>query len=215
MGQAIPEILLGVILAAYWGRVLRMAFKAHRRTGQAANLVPGERLGKIIRIIWAPVILIWVAHPFAAALSYLPEIARPLYFSAWIAWPALALAALGLLLSRHCWKVMGRHWRMGIDPAEQNPLIDTGPFVFARHPIYSLSGMMMLATMSMIPSPLMLCAGAVHLGLLWWESRREETHLLRIHGDRYAQYRREVGAFLPRMRRYGIFDVRINRRRSS
>jgi protein-S-isoprenylcysteine O-methyltransferase Ste14 len=214
MGQAIPEILLGVILAAYWGRVLRMAYKAHRRTGQAANLVPGEWLGKIIRIIWAPVIVIWVAQPFAAALGFAPRFARPLYFTPWIAWPALAVAGLALILSRICWKAMGRHWRMGIDPAEQNPLIDAGPFAFARHPIYSLSGMMMLATLSMIPSPLMLCAGAVHLGLLWWESRREEMHLLQLHGERYIQYRRRVGAFLPRRPlRYGIFDIRINRRR--
>ena len=198
MRHAIPEILLGVVLAVYWARVLRMAYKADRRTGQAANLVPGERIGKIIRILWTPVILIWVAHPFVTASGFGPGVLKPLYFKSWIAWPALGAATIGWLLSRICWKVMGRQWRMGIDPAEQNQLIDRGPFGWVRHPIYSLSGMMMLATMAMIPSPLMLAAGVVHLALLGWEAIREEQHMLRVHGSRYAYYRREVGAFLPR-----------------
>ena len=93
---------------------------------------------------------------------------------------------------------MGRHWRMGIDPAEQNQLVDTGPFALVRHPIYALSGFMMLATMAMIPSPLMLMAGGLHLVLLWWESRREETHLLRVLGGQYRAYQKDVGAYFPR-----------------
>ena len=57
MPQAVPEILLGVVLAVYWGRVLRMAHKARRRAGRTPPIscrVSGS--GKIIRVVWAPVI---------------------------------------------------------------------------------------------------------------------------------------------------------------
>jgi protein-S-isoprenylcysteine O-methyltransferase Ste14 len=98
-----------------------------------------------------------------------------------------------------CWKAMGRHWRMGIDPGEQNPLIATGPFACVRHPIYSLSSLMMLATLAAVPSPLMLACGFVHIVLLAWESCREERHMLKVHGNAYAEYRRSVGRFVPRI----------------
>ena len=87
---------------------------------------------------------------------------------------------------------------MGIDPGERTPLIATGPFAYVRHPIYALSAVMMAATAAAVPSPLMLAAAAVHLALLLWESRREEKHLLRVHGNAYEAYRARVGRFVPR-----------------
>jgi protein-S-isoprenylcysteine O-methyltransferase Ste14 len=87
---------------------------------------------------------------------------------------------------------------MGIDPGEPTPLLATGPFAYVRHPIYALSAAMMLATVAAVPTPLMIGTGAAHVALLLWESRREERHLLRLHGDAYRSYRARVGAFLPR-----------------
>ncbi|HWE97200.1 MAG TPA: isoprenylcysteine carboxylmethyltransferase family protein [Tepidisphaeraceae bacterium] len=199
MLQRIPPFLLGVVLAAYWGRVLRMAYKARRRTGRAANLVPGERLGRMLRVVWAPAVALWVVHPFLTALvRYPPRLLRPLYSHLAVSWTALAIAAACLGLTLVCWKKMGRAWRMGIDPSETTPLIATGPFAYVRHPIYALSQTMMFATIAMIPTPLMLVAAGVHIALLQWESRREEGHLLRVHGEPYARYRAAVGRFVPR-----------------
>ncbi|HZK82851.1 MAG TPA: isoprenylcysteine carboxylmethyltransferase family protein [Humisphaera sp.] len=199
--QRFPPFLLGVILAAYWGRVLRMAYKARRRTGRAANLLPGEKVGRINRVIWLPVVIVWIVQPFLTASSEsLHGLFHPLYYNLWVAWPAVVISIGCLLFSRICWKTMGRHWRMGIDPAEQNALIASGPFRYVRHPIYALSMLMMLASMAMLPSPIMLAAGIVHIGLLNWESRREECHLLKIHGQAYKQYRSETGGFFPRLR---------------
>ncbi len=89
---------------------------------------------------------------------------------------------------------------MGIDPNEKNPLIATGPFAYVRHPIYALSATMMAASMIALPAPLLLAAGGIHISLLFWESVREEGHLLRVHGAVYAEYRRRVGRFLPKSR---------------
>lgn len=210
-------MLLGLVIAAYWGRVFRMALKARRRTGRAAGLVPAERIGRILRLIWTPIVLIWIVQPCLVAIAQwhlvhsrqwqaAPGLASrrwsallaPMYYRTWIAWPALAIVLVCFVLTLICWKTMGRHWRMGIDPSEENPLIATGPFAYVRHPIYALSQLMMLATMAMIPTPLMLPAGELHILLLQWEAWREERHMLRVHGAEYRAYRERVGKFVPR-----------------
>jgi protein-S-isoprenylcysteine O-methyltransferase Ste14 len=196
---AIPLVLLGVVVAAYWYRVLRMAAKARRRTGRAANLLPPERTGRLVRTIWAPAVVIWVTQPLVVGLVRdLPFGLRPAWRSAAVAWPAAVGAGFCFLATRACWRQMGAAWRMGIDPAEPSPLMMSGPFARVRHPIYALSAAMMLTTVAAVPSPLMLAAAAVHLLLLTWEARREDRHLEARHGDAFRQYRGRVGAFLPR-----------------
>jgi protein-S-isoprenylcysteine O-methyltransferase Ste14 len=190
---------LGVIVAAYWYRVLRMAAKARRLTGRAANLLPPERTGRLVRAIWAPAVVIWVTQPFMVALVRdWPRVFRPVWGSAGVAWPAAVVAGLCFLATRACWRQMGAAWRMGIDPTEPTQLMMSGPFARVRHPIYALSAAMMLATVAAVPSPLMLAAAAVHVVLLTWEARREDRHLEARHGDAFRQYRGRVGAFLPR-----------------
>ncbi len=92
---------------------------------------------------------------------------------------------------------MGKSWRMGIDPNEKTPLVVSGPYAYVRHPIYALSSVLMLATMLAIPSPLMIAVGITHLLLLQWEARREEQHLIRVHGQLYQNYFDSVGRFVP------------------
>jgi protein-S-isoprenylcysteine O-methyltransferase Ste14 len=152
--------------------------------------------------VWIPVVVVWVAHPFFTAVArWAPLPLRPVYESAWVAWPAAVCAGVCLWASRVCWKTMGKNWRMGIDPGEQNALVVAGPFAYVRHPIYALSQGMMVVTVVAIPSPVMIAAGVVHVLLLQWEARREEGHLKGVHGSKYDEYCAGVGRFIPRLRR--------------
>jgi protein-S-isoprenylcysteine O-methyltransferase Ste14 len=194
-----PAFLAGLVVGAYWLRVVRMARKMRRKTGRAANFVPTEPLGRALRIIWQPIVWIWIAHPFVTAfLSSPPPLLRPIYSVPALQWLAVGIAILAFLATRVCWKRMGKSWRMGIDPAEQTALVITGPWAYVRHPIYALSSVLMIATVVVIPTPLMIAVGLVHLLLLQWEAAREERHLSQIHGEQYDQYCKSVGRFLPR-----------------
>lgn len=194
-----PALAIGVIIAAYWWRVLRMAYKMRRRTGRAANFVPTEPLGKLLRLIWQPVVWLWIAHPLASAfLAQPPAALRLLYLSLPVRWAAVIVAILAFVLTRLCWKRMGKSWRMGIDPAERTSLVITGPYAYVRHPIYALSSLLMIATVIALPTPLMIAVAIPHLLLLQWEARREERHLCRVHGQPYERYRMDVGRFIPR-----------------
>jgi protein-S-isoprenylcysteine O-methyltransferase Ste14 len=192
-----PGLAAGFIVGFYWGRVLRMAVKARRQAGHSANLIPPEPLGKALRLIWFPVIFLWIAVPFSVFRGVRGPGLRLLYNNP-AAWLGIVVSAAALGGTLVCWKRMGRDWRMGIDPAEKNHLIVSGPFGYVRHPIYALSQVMMLGTVVAVPTVAMIVVAVAHVLLLQWEARREEAHLLSVHGTEYARYLQEVGRFLPR-----------------
>jgi protein-S-isoprenylcysteine O-methyltransferase Ste14 len=185
-------------MAAYWARVLRLAQKARRRTGRAANLIPAEPLGRLLRLVWFPTVAAWIAVPLITYFRHrLPPFLRPIYSSPPLAWSAFAIAVAAFVATLICWKRMGKSWRMGIAPGEVTQLVVTGPYAYVRHPIYALSCLLMLCTLTIVPSPLMAAVAVIHITLLIWESSREEQHLTSLHGELYTRYAAQVGRFVP------------------
>jgi len=203
----LPALTVGLILIAYWARVIRLVRKIRRQTGRSANPLPPELLGRLLRIVWYPVVGGWIILPLLAAFSgpssglYLPRWCRPMAHPAAVDWIALAVAIAALAGTLVCWKKMGKSWRMGIDPDDKSQLIVSGPYARVRHPIYALSSVLMLATLAIAPSWAMLAIAGVHLLLLQWEARREEKYLLMQHGPVYATYYRQTGRFFPALRK--------------
>jgi protein-S-isoprenylcysteine O-methyltransferase Ste14 len=194
----LPAFIIGCIMAFYWARVLRLAWKEKRRTGQAANLLPPEPLGRALRLIWFPAIFLWIILPVSVGILQLPWVFQPLYTSAVLAWSALSVAIGAFIATLICWKKMGKSWRMGINPDDKTQLVISGPYAYLRHPIYALSSLLMICTMLILPSPAMLVVGFIHLFLLQWEARREEKYLTALHGPTYADYAAKTGRFVPR-----------------
>lgn len=206
-----PALIIALVVTTYWTRVIIMVRQSRKRAGHGANLVPPEKLGRVLRIIWMPVTLLWILLPFIAFFArhrkQYPEELQPLLtiyqFPQVFGWLAALLAVTCLWATFICWHRMGKSWRMGIDPNDRTQLVCNGPYAYVRHPIYGLSTLIMIATMVAVPNVLMLAAGVVHLLLLQWEARREERHLTNVHGDEYREYARRTGRFFPRsFRRY-------------
>ena len=104
----LPALLIGIVLAAYWGRVLCMSYKARKRIGQGANLIPPERLGRALRLIWAPAVLLWICQPWLFGLMHAPpRIFAPLYVHPPLMWLCGAIVAIGFAFTWICWKKMG------------------------------------------------------------------------------------------------------------
>lgn len=197
-----PALIAGVMIGAYWARVVKLVRKTRRTSGASANFVPPEPLGRVLRIIWYPAVGLWIALPLLVAFwPEPPALLRPMDFPAPVAWIALLIAAAAFGATLVCWKKMGRSWRMGINPSEKTELIFTGPYRYVRHPIYALSSVLMLATLAIVPCALMLVVALAHLVLLQWEAHREERHLLDVHGQAYEDYAKHVGRFVPKFNR--------------
>ena len=196
----LPALLIGLILATYWIRVLQLVRKTKQQAGHHANFVPEEKTGKIIRIVWIPVVFLWIVLPLLAGFGILTNFAplRPLFFEPIVQWIAVLIGIVAFVITWICWRNMGKNWRMGIDPKEKTQLVFTGPFAYVRNPIYGLSQLLAVMAVLIVPSPLMILIGIIHITLMQWEVRREEVYLLATHGDPYAAYLNNVGRFLPR-----------------
>ena len=195
-----PGIVIGLLVGAYWARVLRLVVKARRTTGRAANFLPPELLGRVIRIIWYPATVLWIVVPLLAGFHLgrgIPGL-RLLYDIPALAWPAVLVAALAFVVTLMCWKRMGKSWRMGIDPNEKTQLVVTGPYAYVRHPIYALQCLLALASFFAVPTAALAIVAITVVTFLQWEARREERYLSALHGDEYDQYLRNVGRFVPR-----------------
>ena len=200
--SSLPAVIIGLLVGIYWLCVLWLVARTKRRVGRAANFVPPEPLGRLLRFIWIPAVLLWIFVPMLAPfVEGLPAPLVPLHFagSDILAWIAVGVAVVAFAITVVCWVKMGTSWRMGIDPNERTKLVFNGPYAYVRHPIYGLSQVIMLAALCSLPCVLVLIVAAIHLALMQWEVRREEKYLVQLHGSAYADYMQKVGRFVPRI----------------
>lgn len=198
-----PTFIVGLTLGFYWARVVKLVLKAKSR-GESANFFPPEKTGRVLRAIWYPTVVAWIALPLVLAFWWPNNAAlRPAFYSPIVAWIAASACVGILVLTMICWRKMGREWRMGIDPDERNNLLVTGPYAYVRHPIYALQALLAICSAIAVPAPAMIAIAILEVVLLSWEAIREEQHLSRVHGQTYIDYMRTAGRFLPRLTRAG------------
>lgn len=192
--------MVALVVGFYWARVIKLVIKTRVKRGESAQFVPRERLGRVLRVIWYPTVGVWAVHPWVTLWmgAGSPRALMPMLTGPWLAAGGAAVAVGALVVTMVCWRRMGKSWRMGINPGEKTVLVVSGPWGFVAHPIYALSSLLMLASVVVIPSVVMVVAGILHIGFLQWEARREERHLVAVHGEVYAAYLGRVGRFVPR-----------------
>jgi protein-S-isoprenylcysteine O-methyltransferase Ste14 len=212
----IPTLIIGLTVAVYWMYVGGMVRRVRRDAGDVRKvLVPAQRRERVMVGIWVPVILGWFGIPLAVAFGFgdrFAQIALPpaLAFSTAVLvlrFVAAGIALVCLALSIVTWRHMGEQWRMGIDPAQSLKLLVDGPFAKVRHPIYSLSILLMLCSVVVLPCPTMFVLAAIHITLMHVKARNEERFLMDTQGPAYAEYCRRTGRFVPFIRNRGPVHV--------
>jgi protein-S-isoprenylcysteine O-methyltransferase Ste14 len=140
-----------------------------------------------------------IAAPLSGVADLLGwRIGRHLFDSVLMNVTGLALMAAGGVLMLVAQLEMGASWRAGIDPAETTALVTTGVFKLIRHPIYT-GALISLAGLTLAVPNALAIAGltAAFVGIEILVRLIEEPHLLRVHGDRYADYAHAAGRFVP------------------
>ena len=207
--QRVPELILGIETAVYWGTVLVKSYRLSRKIGRDPNVIPREKTGRRLRILWAPTVLAWCVVPWVT--FFLPPSGGPFIVRTFGANGRAAVVAgyfgagiglIALWATFLCWRKMGRSWRIGIDPNEKTQLIISGPYKWVRHPIYALSILLMICSVAAVPSLLMAVIAGIHITMLQLEARREERYLIGVHGADYRSYMESVGRFIPRRLRH-------------
>src|SRR3954471_23803476 len=197
MFERLPPLIAACCLLIYWGTVVRKALRFSRTEAHGVNIIPPERVGRWIRVLWIPTIVAWCVQPWLALRKNShPDGHSPVWIV--VGSVGAVVCIIATIATFSCWREMGRSWRIGIDPDEKTQLIFGGAFRIVRHPIYALSILLMLGTLATTPTAVMLILAVVHITCMQFEARREEAYLLAKHGHAYAEYTKRVGRFFPR-----------------
>lgn len=191
----LPLLVVTLCLTIYWLTVIFKIVIQFIQIGKVANVIPREKQGRLIRILWMPIIFSWVALLWHATINYFPRSG----FVYWLAWPAAVLVLFATVLTFYCWYEMGHSWRIGINPKETTQLVTGGPYQYVLHPIYSLSIVLAIGTMLILPTALIISLMLIHIVLVTYEAIREERYLITKHGQAYLKYKQKVGRFFPRL----------------
>ncbi len=126
---------------------------------------------------------------------------RPQEAAGWLAFASAALALGAILLNHYALAHLGRQWRLRAVIGEDHELVETGPYRWVRHPVYTAFFLMLAATISMV-SDWRGGALAAVLFVLGTEIRirAEEKLLVERFGRRYLDYRARTPAWLPPLR---------------
>jgi protein-S-isoprenylcysteine O-methyltransferase Ste14 len=109
------------------------------------------------------------------------------------------LAAVTLLFFalRH----LGLEWRIKAVVTDDHRLVTTGPYSLLRHPVFAAVLCLLLATVSLVTRPWAAAlAVAVYVAGTEIRVRAEDGLLERRFGQRFAEYRRRVPAYVPFVR---------------
>jgi protein-S-isoprenylcysteine O-methyltransferase Ste14 len=206
MVKDVPLAVVSGIICTYWSTVgLLVAYKAVRHA-QSAGVIPRQAFERWLWLLIVPIMVAWIGLPMLAGRSthpwlVLPSWAATLSWVYMVRWSGAVVAGLCYVASLYSWLLLGRHWSMAVVPAQTARLVTKGAYRWVRHPIYSLSVLMMLASFIVLPTGLMALLACTHIVVMNLKAWNEERHLKSAFGAAYVDYCRQAGRFWPRWSR--------------
>lgn len=188
----------------YWLGVGMMVLRVHRKSRRLGGLVPEQPAERLMWLVWVPLVVAWLLLPYLSLTRGSPWLHAPVFaltdpVYSGLRWVAAAVAVGCLLLTAWCWARMDTNWSMAVSEAQRGELIADGLFARVRHPIYSLSVLLMLCSATIVATVPMVVIAVIHIVLMHLKARNEERHMLKMHGNAYAAYLRRTGRFVPRL----------------
>lgn len=139
-------------------------------------------------------LLVYIVYPpwLSWSILALPE---------WVRWLGALLGALGTVLLVWSHRALGRNFFGGMKIREGHELVESGPYRWVRHPIYTAFialgiGLFLLTGSWMVGAPWLASIGlalATRMG-------EEEAMMAEQFGESYERYKARTGRFLPRLR---------------
>ena len=186
--------LFAYALRLTWLVVLGYWFWSARSVKRATSQEPF-----VVRLLayWLPllaaVLLLGPGEWFGQSLlreQFVPH-ATPVYAI------GLALAIGGAALAIHARVLLGRNWSATVQLKHDHELIQSGPYRWVRHPIYTGFLMLFLGNAVMVGDWRGLLAVAIMFASFWRKLRLEERWLGEHFGPAYQAYRARTKALIP------------------
>lgn len=178
-------LVLWLLWAGYWVVAARYRKPVRRRQSRSARLAFLAQ-GLLTALLLAP--LRWWSDWLDAQLIG----------GGWTRyWTAVAIILAGLALAIWARRALGDNWSGSVTVKEDHELVQSGPYRWIRHPIYSGILLMILGTGLASGRVHGLLAFPIALIALWLKSGVEERWMESEFGDRYTAYRNRSWALVP------------------
>jgi len=115
----------------------------------------------------------------------------------WVAAGITALSLYGLIFVH---RELGRFWSVYLDLKSNHQLIESGPYRWVRHPMYTVLIIHSVGLGFVAANGLLLALGVLRSTMLLIRIPREESMLIARFGDQYRQYVKRKGLIFPRLR---------------
>lgn len=114
---------------------------------------------------------------------------------------SMAIAPPSVVLVWAAVRELGKQWRYEAALSEDHELIQTGPYRFIRHPIYtSMFGMLIAMGAAYTWWPMWIAGTVVFVIGTEVRVRAEDRLLAERFGERFTSYRQQVPAYIPFLR---------------
>lgn len=197
----IPQTVVAATVTMYWICVFSMVVRSWARFRVTSGSLPKTALEKRMWILWVPTIAAWIALAWNSSNLVTSALQSESYlvYQCWsvLTWVAAVSTVTAFVLTTRCWLSMGSNWTMAVRPDKETRLITDGPFATVRHPIYSLSLLLMISTLIAVTNWWMLLVAVIHCSMLVLKSWNEEQYLTRTHGQQYLEYLKQTNRFVP------------------
>ncbi|SPE27607.1 putative Isoprenylcysteine carboxyl methyltransferase [Candidatus Sulfotelmatomonas gaucii] len=107
------------------------------------------------------------------------------------------LVLAGLIVALWGRIALGKNWNLYPSFQENHELIQSGPYAYVRHPMYSGLILMFLGTVAWYGTGLGIILFIASLLGIWFKLRQEERILTGHFGAAYASYEERVKALIP------------------
>lgn len=114
---------------------------------------------------------------------------------------SMILGPIAVFLAWAAAHELGKQWRLEAALSTDHELVQTGPYRWVRHPIYtSMFGMLMATAAAYTWWPMWIAGGAAFIAGTEIRVRAEERLLEGHFQDRFRAYRSRVRAYIPFVR---------------
>lgn len=185
--------LLLVSFVAHRGYYSRKLPPPEQETVDKLEANPAAILAGVIFLLALASALVYLLYPGLISWASLP-------LPDWMRWLGLGLAAGGFLLLQWAHQALGRNWSDRPRITQSQQLVQTGPYRWIRHPIYTsfllILGSTLLITANWLVGCLWIAATALDAA---YRIRYEERAMLLRFGEEYRDYQRRTGRLVPRL----------------
>lgn len=176
--------------------VIRVYFQWRARQTQGQVEYKEGKLNTALRGLLGAVfflgVIFYIVRPQSLAWAELP-------LPAWLQWLGVVIGVASLPLLVWTQQTLGSNFSPTLQVRSDHTLVTSGPYRYARHPMYTALFLSMLAILLLTRN--WLVGGVPLLGLCVIVGLRlpgEEEAMIEKFGDSYREYMKRTGRFLPR-----------------